>query len=82
MALTRVGSQHHRKRMNNLESYDQRSIYIGLNVKYRCYSCSILMKLEFALQFFVKYSNIKFYEKPSFESRAVPNVHTKGGTDG
>ena len=29
------------------------------------YSCHILMKLEFSLQAFEKYSNIKFHENPS-----------------
>ena len=38
-----------------------------------CYSCSILIKLEFSGQIFEKkYSNIKFYENPSSESRVVP----------
>jgi len=36
-------------------------MYIGLHVKYRCYSCQILMKLEFSRQIFEKYSNIKFH---------------------
>ena len=30
------------------------------------------MKLEFSRQFFEKYSNIKFHEHPSNESRVVP----------
>jgi len=30
-----------------------------------CYSCKILIKLEFSQQIFKKYSNIKFYENPS-----------------
>jgi hypothetical protein len=29
------------------------------------YSCQILMKLEFSLQIFKKYSNTKFHENPS-----------------
>jgi hypothetical protein len=41
---------------------DMIKMYIGLHVKYRCYSCRIVMKLEFSLQFFEKYSNIKFHE--------------------
>ena len=36
------------------------------------YSCQILMKLEFSIPTFEKYSNIKFKENPSTESRVVP----------
>jgi hypothetical protein len=46
-------------------------MYIGLHVKYRC-SSPTLMKLEFSGQFFEKYSNIKFHENPSSGSRVVP----------
>ena len=46
-------------------------MYIGLHVKYRCYSCQILMKLEFSWQVSEKSSNIKFYENPSSVSRVV-----------
>ena len=35
------------------------------------YVCLILMKLEFSLQIFEKYPNIKFHENPSSASRAV-----------
>jgi hypothetical protein len=42
-----------------------------------CYSCQILMKLEFYRQIFEKYSNIKFRENTSSGSRTVP----RGGTD-
>jgi hypothetical protein len=42
-----------------------------------CYSCQILMKLEFYRQIFEKYSNIKFHENTSSGSRTVP----RGGTD-
>jgi hypothetical protein len=37
-----------------------------------CYFCLILMKLEFSLQIFEKYSNIKFHEEPSGGSQTVP----------
>ena len=39
--------------------------YIVFHVKYLlcCYSCQIIMKLEFFLQILKKFSNIKFYEK-------------------
>jgi len=47
-------------------------MYIGLHVKYRCYSCQILIELEFCRQIFEKYSNIKFRENPSSVSRVVP----------
>jgi hypothetical protein len=42
-----------------------------VNVKYR-YSCQILMKLRFPRQIIEKYSDIKFHENSSDESRAVP----------
>ena len=37
-----------------------------------CYSCQILMKLEFSWQIFEKYSNIKLGENPSSGSWDVP----------
>jgi hypothetical protein len=37
-----------------------------------CYSCPIVMKLEFSRQSFEKYSNTKFHETPSSGSRVVP----------
>jgi hypothetical protein len=40
------------------------------------------MKLEFCLQTFEKYSNIKFNENPSSGSRAVPCGLMDGRTDG
>ena len=36
------------------------------------YACLILMKRDFARQFFEKYSNIQFNENPSSGSRVVP----------
>ena len=42
------------------------------------YSCQILKKIEFYLQIFRKYSNIKFHENPSCGSRAI---HTDIRTD-
>jgi len=56
-------------------------MYIGLHVKYRCYSGQILMQLEFSRQIFEKYSNIKFYENPSTGSRVVPCGRTDGLKD-
>jgi hypothetical protein len=53
-------------------------MYIGLHVKDR-YSYQILMKIEFSLQFFEKYSNIK-HENPSSGSRIVPWGQTEGQT--
>jgi len=35
------------------------------------YACPILMKIEIR-QIFEKYTNIKFHEKPSSESRVIP----------
>jgi len=46
-----------------------------------CYSCPILMKLEFSRRIFKKYSNIKFQENPSSGSRVVPCGQTAGHTD-
>jgi hypothetical protein len=45
------------------------------------YSCKILMKLEFSSRVFKKYSNVKFYNNPSSESRVVPCGQTDGWTD-
>jgi len=36
------------------------------------------MKLEFSRQIFEKYSNVKFPENPSCESRVVPRIRTEG----
>jgi len=44
----------------------------GLHVKYRCYSCPIVMKLEFSWQIFEKSSKTKFHENPPSGSRVVP----------
>jgi hypothetical protein len=41
-----------------------------------CYSCLILIKLEFSRQIFVKYSNIELHENPSFGCRDVPCERT------
>jgi len=56
-------------------------MYIGLHVKYR-YSCQILIKLEFSKHIFEKYSNIKYHENLTNESRVVPCGRTDGRTDG
>jgi len=45
------------------------------------HSCPILLKLEFSRHIFEKYSNIRFHENPSSESRAVPCGQTDGRTD-
>jgi len=55
-------------------------MYIGLlQVKYRYY-WQILMEIEFSRQIFEKYSNIRFHENPSSESRGVPCGRTDGRT--
>jgi len=41
------------------------------------YSCQILIKLEYSLQFFEQYSNTKFHENPSSGSR---DFHADGQT--
>jgi hypothetical protein len=58
----------HSKR--NWVRYDQE--FILVYVCSTCYSCPILMKVEFSQQIFEKYSNIKFHENPSSENRVVP----------
>jgi len=50
----------------------------GLHVKYRCYSCQVLMKLEFPQENFEKESNIKLGENPCSWSRTVPCGRTDG----
>ena len=42
------------------------------------YSCQILMKIEFSLQIFEKYSSIKLHENLSSENRVVPCGRTDG----
>jgi len=42
------------------------------------YSCQILVKLEFYLQIFEKYTHIKFHENPSRWSQVVPFGRTDG----
>jgi hypothetical protein len=41
-----------------------------------CYSCQILVKLEFARQIFEKTSNIKFHQNPSSGNRVIPYGQT------
>jgi hypothetical protein len=55
-------------------------VYLGLHVS-TCYSCPIVMKLEFSQQIFEKYSNIKFYAYPSSGSRVVPCGRADGHRD-
>jgi hypothetical protein len=43
-----------------------------------CYSCPILMKLEFSRQIFENYSNIKFHENPPMGAELF---HADGRTD-
>jgi hypothetical protein len=59
---------------------DRSKSYIVLHVKSR-QSCKILVKREFCRQIFEKYSNIKFHEIPSSESRAVPCGRADRQTD-
>jgi len=42
---------------------------------------SMLMKFELSKKIVEKYSNIKFHEKPSIGSRAVPSAPPAGRTD-
>jgi len=52
----------------------------GLHVTTRYY-CQILLKLEFSLQIFEKYSNIHFNEISSIWSRVVPSGQADGQTN-
>jgi len=45
-----------------------------------CYSCQVLIKLEFSRQIFEKYSNINFHEYLSIIRRVVPCGRTDGQT--
>jgi len=45
------------------------------------YTCQILVKLKFSRQIIEKYSDIKFHENPSSESRVVSRGRTDGHTD-
>jgi hypothetical protein len=45
------------------------------------YSCQILLNLDFYLQIFEKYRNVKLHENPSRGSRAVPCGRKDGQTD-
>jgi hypothetical protein len=62
-----------------------RGLQPDIVVNLRRYSCQILTKLGFSRQIFEKFSNIKFHEKPSSESRVVPcgrkNIQTEGRTE-
>jgi len=42
-----------------------------------CYSCPILIKLQFSRQLFEKYPNIKFHEHPFSVSRVFPCEQTQ-----
>ena len=53
---------------------------MAVNVLSTHYFCPILMKLEFFLQFFEKFSSIKYNENPSSGSRVVPCRQKKGRT--
>ena len=48
------------------------TINVHTSSKVPVYSCQVLMKIGFSLQFCEKYSNFKFHENPSSGSRAVP----------
>ena len=54
-------------------------MYTGLRVL--LYSCRTVMKLELTRQFLTKYTNNKFHENPSTESRVVPCGQTDRRTD-
>jgi len=56
-------------------------MYIGLHVKYRCYSCQILMKPKFSRQTFEKCTNIKCHENTFRGSQVVPCGRTDGNDE-
>jgi len=45
------------------------------------YTCQIVKELEISGQIFEKYSNIKFHENPSSETRVVPCGRTDGSDE-
>jgi hypothetical protein len=50
--------------------YDQKGLFFFMYST--CYSCQMLMKLEFSWWILKKYSNIKFHDNPSSGSWVVP----------
>ena len=56
-------------------------MYIGIQVN-MCYSCHILMKLEFSPQIVEKSSSIQFHENASSGSRVVSCRQREGRNDG
>jgi len=66
-STTFVGKISHSK---NCARYDQKCTMVFMQTT--CYSCQILMKLEFPWHIFKKYSNIKFHADMYFGSRTVP----------
>jgi len=44
---------------------------VGAELLSTGYSCQVLMKLDYSLMIFKKFSNIKFHENPSSGSRVV-----------
>jgi len=53
----------------NWERNDKKCMLVFM---YRCYSCQILIQLEFSRQIFEKSSNIRFNKNPPSGSRVVP----------
>jgi len=48
------------------------NVHISVAMLSSCYSCQVLIKLEFSRQIFEKYSNINFHENLSSRRRVVP----------
>ena len=63
----------------NWARYDQKCIFVF--TWSTCYSCPILMKLEFSRHIFEKYSKIKFHENPTSGNRVVRRGQSDGRTD-
>jgi hypothetical protein len=63
----------------NWVRYDQK--YILVFMWSTCYSCQILIKLEFSWQIFRKSSDIKFHKNPFSGSHAVPCGQMDSQTD-
>jgi hypothetical protein len=46
-------------------------MYIGIHVNFHLFMSDFNINIDFLVSFFEKYSNIKYHENPSNESRAV-----------
>ena len=61
---------------NNWVRYDKKCILVFMQST--CYSCTLLMKIQFSRQIFEKYSSIKFHKNTASGSPVVPCGQTDG----